>query len=584
MNKDYNNVTFRQLFSVAFLTIPPVAFSIFLYTFTKYEENNTILSLFLMGIYALVYVIILYIVVGKLQKKGLFALNEEKYDDLKKEGNKFVELVYVTRFTVRMIILLYVFGEGVQMLMLPDYNRYLIIIPMLIALFYISGKSYRGILCLCEAVMWFALAIFFFIMLCSIRLMNPDNVVGFLKWGFQGQTCLNIASTMARAYLMLIGFSMTEILMFIYLEIKNRKRKMLLASIGVPSVIGLAASIIVICLLGKNALFLRERQILNIVGAMTITEKTAARIGILACYLFVIYGMVLLAIHFIFAVNSLKRSIGVPIVASETIQEAETEDTDKSNASDEGKSPKSSKNKRGFFEIFGKNTISVFYAVFILILYICAGILFQKINVANFAVAYMAAVDIPLSILVPALFVRGKSHPEGFMKGIFALLLICVVIPAFLTGCNYESVENVDYLRVVIVEDAGAENYNFTLISDSIKGADTSGDVSEKSYSFQGATLKEAIDNYNTEHDKKLDYSHTEYIVTDYADTVDNMYLELMDIFPINYVEVIVMEDMQADSLRRMDDLDKYIREGNLRSYLKSQYNGECLATYDLSK
>ena len=59
-------------------------------------------------------------------------------------------------------------------------------------------------------------------------------------------------------------------------------------------------SCFVISLLGLQGKTMTSKGILNVVGAMMFPGGANARLGLLACYLLVIFGLLLLAIHIVF--------------------------------------------------------------------------------------------------------------------------------------------------------------------------------------------------------------------------------------------------------------------------------------------
>ena len=65
---------------------------------------------------------------------------------------------------------------------------------------------------------------------------------------------------------------------------------------------------------------------------------------------------------------------------------------------------------------------------------------------------YIAAVDIPLSVLVPAFAGRKRTNP-GKLAKMAAEVIGGVLITCILSGCMDRSIEAVDYLRVVMISE-----------------------------------------------------------------------------------------------------------------------------------
>ena len=180
--------------------------------------------------------------------------------------------------------------------------------------------------------------------------------------------------------------------------------------------------------------------------------------------------------------------------------------------------------------------------------------------------SYIAAVDIPLSVLVPAFAGRKRTNP-GKLAKMAAEVIGGVLIACMLSGCMDRSIEAVDYLRVVMISETEG-GYEYTFVTDSLEGAESAAESEEREYPVVAESLQQARAEYDQAHDRSLDLSHVEYIVVDSEETLRQMYPELIKEFVTNYVEVIC-----TDSLCQGE------ASGSIRKYIATHYKGECLAT-----
>ncbi len=514
---------FGHLFKLAMLTILPVALYAFVLMFSKVDKNNRILSLILMLLYAFIYVIILYIVFSKINI--FFDTKDELLEKgIKKKPIYATASIYAVRFALRAVILLYVFVRGCRMLMLPDYNDYVILIPLILLLLFFVGKGIRGYVCFLEVVFWFVTAVFAVLLLCSLNNIDLSRLTELYSFGMEQSVSYTIGTVMSRGYIYMLPFAMLEIVVAFYMQVKDRTRGMLAVSVGVPGILSVIVSVLVINVLGLVSLNTDEKNILNIVGALEYPGGGATRMGLLVCSLFVIFGIIVIGAHFAYTFSIFSRSFGCH--ASDNLR------------------------------------LRIGYGAMILLLYILFDIFVSDRDVYNLIATYIAIIDIPLSVIVPAFVGRGRAKPgkyvAGIISGILILLLAC--------GCSYKPIEDVDYLRIVILED---ENYTFVV--DSLGGGSDSGSTTEEAVFESGKKhLQDAIDAYDTAHAKALDVSHAEYLIVPDQSTLADAYPELMHTFQTNYIEIIYATDI----------LEK-TGEENIREYISSHYHGQNLAAVE---
>ena len=147
-------MTFRQLFITGTCLIFPITFWNMVQIMTDFSKNNGILSLFLMLILALVYVVLLHLALSGVVKLSDAAKEKTEITGAKVWNNKkkvAIASIYVIRYAIRVLFLLYFFVQGSRILMLPDYAGTVLVVPVLLALFYMAGKGLRGYIGFAEA-------------------------------------------------------------------------------------------------------------------------------------------------------------------------------------------------------------------------------------------------------------------------------------------------------------------------------------------------------------------------------------------------------------------------------------------------
>lgn len=516
--------TFGQLFKLSVLTILPVALYTFVLMFSKIEKNNRILSLFLMLLYAFIYVIFLYIVFAKMNV--FFETPQELLEKgIKQRPICATALIYVTRFAVRIVILLYVFVRGCKILMLPEYNDYVILIPMILLLLFLTCKGVRGYVCFLEVVFWFVSLVFILLSICTFHNLDLSRLSDLYSFGIEQSLSYTIGTIMSRGYIYLLPFVMLEIVIAFYMKVKDRTRVMLAVSVGIPGILSIFVSVLVTNILGVLSLNINEKNILNIVGALEYPGGGATRMGLLVCSLFVIFSIAVIGAHFVYTFSLMKRWKKFHV-------------------------------SENLWWVIG-------YGIGILVLYILFDLFISDRDVYGIVATYFAIIDIPLSVIVPAFVGRGKTKPGKYVAGIIG----CVLLFLLVTGCSYKPMEDVDYLRIVIIEDE-----QYTLVIDSLDGENETGSTTKESiFESYKQHLQDAIDAYDAVHAKSLDISHVEYLVMPDQNALESCYSELIQAFATNYIQVIYASDI----------LEK-TGEENIRDYISSHYQGKTLASIDL--
>lgn len=538
-------MTFRQLFITGTCLIFPITFWNMVQIMTDFSKNNGVLSLFLMLILALVYVVLLHLALSGVVKLSDPAKEKTEITGAKVWNNKkkvTIASIYMIRYVIRVLFLLYFFVQGSRILMLPDYAGTVLVVPVLLALFYMAGKGLRGYIGFAEAsVIGIGITLVLFI-ICGFWNADFSRLKEYVEFQMQASVCNTICQVLIKGYLMIVGLCMLEFVMYLYLRVEKRRRGMLVWTVSVPVVLALVASCFVTSLLGLQSKTMTSKGILNVVGAMMFPGGANARLGLLACYLLIIFGLLLLAIHIVFICQFVDEIWKIICVWRKS--QASAEDMEE---------------KRSLW-IRGGCVVVLF------LLFLWMGRFLGERDAGRAFMSYIAAVDIPLSVLVPAFAGRKRTNP-GKLAKMAAEVIGGVLITCILSGCMDRSIEAVDYLRVVMISETEG-GYEYTFVTDSLEGAESAAESEEREYPVVAESLQQARAEYDQAHDRSLDLSHVEYIMVDSEETLRQMYPELIKEFVTNYVEVIC-----TDSLYQGE------ASGSIRKYIATHYKGECLAT-----
>lgn len=538
-------MTYRQLFITGTCLIFPITFWNMVQIMTDFSKNNGILSLFLMLILALVYVVLLHLALSGVVKLSDPAKEKTEITGAKVWNNKkkvAIASIYVIRYAIRVLFLLYFFVQGSRILMLPDYAGTVLVVPVLLALFYMAGKGLRGYIGFAEAsVIGIGITLVLFI-ICGFWNADFSRLKEYVEFQMQASVCNTICQVLIKGYLLIVGLSMLEFVMYLYLRVEKRRRGMLVWTVSVPVVLAIVASCFVISLLGLQGKTMTSKGILNVVGAMMFPGGANARLGLLACYLLIIFGLLLLAIHIVFICQFVDEIWKIICVWRKS--QASAEDMEE---------------KRSLWIRSG-------CVVVLFLLFLWMSRFLGERDAGRAFMIYIAAVDIPLSVLVPAFVGRKRTNP-GKLAKMAAEVIGGILLVSILSGCMDRSIEAVDYLRVVMISETDG-GYKYTFVTDSLEGAESAAESEEREYPVVAESLQRARAEYDQAHDRSLDLSHVEYIVVDSEETLRQMYPELIKEFVTNYVEVVC-----TDSLYQGE------ASGSIRKYIAAHYKGECLAT-----
>lgn len=538
-------MTYRQLFITGTCLIFPITFWNMVQIMTDFSKNNGILSLFLMLILALVYVVLLHLALSGVVKLSDPAKEKTEITGAKVWNNKkkvAIASIYVIRYAIRVLFLLYFFVQGSRILMLPDYAGTVLVVPVLLALFYMAGKGLRGYIGFAEAsVIGIGITLVLFI-ICGFWSADFSRLKEYVEFQMQASVCNTICQVLIKGYLLIVGLSMLEFVMYLYLRVEKRRRGMLVWTVSVPVVLAIVASCFVISLLGLQGKTMTSKGILNVVGAMMFPGGANARLGLLACYLLIIFGLLLLAIHIVFICQFVDEIWKIICVWRKS--QASAEDMEE---------------KRSLWIRSG-------CVVVLFLLFLWMSRFLGERDAGRAFMIYIAAVDIPLSVLVPAFVGRKRTNP-GKLAKMAAEVIGGILLVSILSGCMDRSIEAVDYLRVVMISETDG-GYKYTFVTDSLEGAESAAESEEREYPVVAESLQRARAEYDQAHDRSLDLSHVEYIVVDSEETLRQMYPELIKEFVTNYVEVVC-----TDSLYQGE------ASGSIRKYIAAHYKGECLAT-----
>lgn len=517
---DNQNVTFSAFFKLTLLTLTGNIIFVTTIIPSYHGQNGLILSHFLMLSLAFAYVILLYIVYTKLQNR---ILPGSVKSGIMSE-NRVICWIYGIRMAIKAGILIYILAEACRSLVLKRYGSAAVAVPILIAAVYMGRKGLKGVIRFAEAIFWFSCAAGVIILASSLRNLDFSQLQGYISFYGEGGINITVNRIMVRGGLMFLGFSLLEMLMLVYLRIADRRRGMLAGAALSSAVIGIIGSIIVTITLGMDALSSGDKSILYMVGAMELPNGTKIRPLIFACYLVIVWGMMAILPHVVCGFGVIETACG----------------------------EKSRRRVKWMWALL-----------------VCATVLWlQNIPTTDelfrIVPCYLALVDVPLSLILPAVAAIGRRR----MGRVMSCVILCTV-SGMLTSCAYEPIENVDYMNVIVIEESDVSDMlEYTLVITGLDDDEES--VAEESvYEVRAGTFAKACEAYNEEHPKLLDTSHVEYVVAESEEVLDRALAELEREFATSYVTVIIAGDIMNKS-----------EDCITKDYLATHYTGECLATW----
>lgn len=508
-----------KLLPMAVLIMTPAICAGLLTVITNTDKNHIITSLLLSLLMCFVYVIALYIVVMRMQEKSL----EKSENNVNNAGNKVIASIYVIRYAVRLLIIMYFLVKACRTLMLDGYNAIVILLPITIVGAAMGAGGLHKALNFYQVVFITVIVLTVFIGVGGLENFSLTNICESVSWESTGSLLSDICSVMKRGYLFFLAFAMIEFVVFIYAMVSCRKRSMLMASVGTALIWGIIACVFVIGLLGLTALKTGRKNILHVVGALKFPFTGISHFGLPICILFVISVICIMSIHFVFIG-------GITSYAWKGVR---------------------------------KNCFMIFFTAILLILYPLFERIIENVGAYRMIVSYMGIVDIPLSIIAPAFSVRRRLK----LKETAAMIIGCF-IAVILTGCGSIPMEDVDYLTVIAI-NGDEDGMDFTFVADTIEGGET---METLSY-YEACTLKDAIEAYDKEHVKAIDSSHTEYIVCPDMETFDSVADELNQKYAVSYVEVIIDYEL-SHNIQKLE-------EKGIRKYIEGHYEGQCMAVME---
>lgn len=516
---DDEKIHVSKLLPAAVLIMAPVGCVGLLTIITKTGRNHLITSLFLSLLISLVYVVALYVVITKMQKKLVLNETGDKY----KHGSRIIALIYVIRYSIRLLIIMYVLANACKVLMLSGYNSLVIILPAVLLGIVMGVRGLYKILDFYQVIFIAVIILLIFTGICGIENFSADKLASLVSWELPDGIAVSVCSIMKRGYMFFLSFSMLEFVVFIYAMIRGRKRSMLLYSSGIAMLIGVIASVFVIGLLGLTSLENGSKNILHVVGALKLPFSNISHLGLPICTLFVISGVCILGIHFVFTGEAVTYA----------------------------------------WENVRKIPFMLVYGTGLLIIYPFFENFLERAEIYTIIAGYMGMIDIPLSILAPAFAVRRKLKLKET-----AAMIIGTILVLLLAGCGSKPLEDVDYLTVIILDQNQGE-INYTFVVDTISGSETAEEVE----TYRASSLQDAIDTYDMEHVKSLDSSHTEYIVSPDRAVYEKVSSELNEQFAVSYLEVIIDAELAANIGQ--------LEENSIRKYIENHYEGQCMATLE---
>jgi hypothetical protein len=214
-------------------------------------------------------------------------------------------------------------------------------------------------------------------------------------------------------------------------------------------------------------------------------------------------------------------------------------------------------------------------------------VLSQKYDMGKLLPMYFILIDVPLSVIIPALYLCGRRK---IMK-LAAVLLVGGPL-VLLSSCNYKSIEEVSYLNAVIIRESAGDSVYGEYISEKI-GVDAEnkatkekstniyslivsvpgggmGDEEVMVFNAEGESFEAVRESFDRTNAKTLDVSHTEYIVLENERVFDSVRESLLLSFGDKGVKVVFE-----------DELSEEIGIDELVEYLKNHGVGANLATLE---
>lgn len=515
MNNDRDNVTFSAFFKLAMIILPGILIYVTTLIPVYFGKNGLIFSLFLMLCIAFAYVILLYIVYTK--------IDERNRHSGEMSHQRIIALIFGMRMAVRMGIFMYALSETSRQLMLRRYSSVVICLPLFLGALYMGKCGFKGMLRFGEAVFWLVCVAGGIVLISSVSNMDLSELKACAELIDEGGISATISGVMSRGGLLFLGFIPMEMLVIMYLRIKNRSRGMLIGTTCLGTLVGVIGSIIVVCTLGVGAMLARNKNTLYVVGAMELPGGIKIRPLILVCYLLLVSGMMLITANVVSGFGAMDRL---------------------------GESGR----KWRWRALW----IVVVCAVFLWITHVPS-----TRSRVRLVMVYLALVDIPLSLILPAVSVVNR-----WKTGKVMLMWMAMLWAGVLNGCSYKAVEDVDYVNAVIVEEDSGSNYKYSLVITELND-DKDALTKENIYSARASSFAEVCDAYNAGHTRSLDTSHVEYVVADNVRIMDAVCPELEKEFATSYVTVVIDSDILEKS-----------KGNNTKDYLKTHCRGECLATF----
>lgn len=512
---DNKNVTFKGFFKISTLMLTGTIIYVTTLIPSVYGKNCIIVSLFLMLSMGFAYVILLYVAYSRLI--AYRAASPRIHE------NRAIGLIFEGRMAIKTGILIFMVAEAARELVLRRYGSMAVALPVLVAAVYIGCRGLGGVIRFAEAVFWLTVIAGCIVFIMSLKNVDLSQFKAYTQFCEENGINCTINRVMTRGGLLFLGFSFMEMVTMIYMEVRDRRRGMLVAATGVSLVIGIIGSVIVITTLGIAALSTDRKNILYIVGAMELPGGVRIRPLMIVCYLLVVWGMMAITPHVACAFSTIDKNIVKhPAVC------------------------------RGIWTVCA-------FAVCVYLQNISS---VEKLY--RFIPGYLLLIDVPLSIILPVLAINWKRAAR--MGG---LLFIGVIGTYMCTACAYESVEDVDYATVVVVENTDNTDEHlikYTLVIPEI-GEDGAGVSKEKIYSVDAYSFESVRQKYNAEHANRLDTSHVEYIVAEDEHVLDIVCDELENEFVTSYVTVVTDKNV----------LEK-VGTNSTKEYLRTHYKGRCLA------
>lgn len=415
-----------------------------------------------------------------------------------------VKALYEVRFFIHGLFLMIIFVNLIREVLLPDYNRFWLLVPFLLLVFMTAGKQLRVRGRMMEVLFPFIflpLLVVLFLALFQLDYASlPDQL-----WAAAGNDSGN--SLFYSVYGILLFYQPVEFLLFLLPAVKKEeKRGKDQKAAGRRSYVVGAACLFVIFInvimyVASIGMFGTVRtgeklwSALYIMQSVRLPGNFVERLDILFL-VFWIFGTFAL-----FSAYMYYGSRFVSVEDAEFLPEIEN----RNRMEEKGAGPKVQKKE-------AKKKGRIYTIIWLLCIFILTLIIRKPKTLFEFFIPYKMWVDFPLSILLPALL-YGKKKSKMVKKGVTVALSV-VLCGLLVTGCQERTdIEDKNYVMTLGIEKGEKKQFRIVYEIADLTQTNQDGSRKGKLISYEADSLNEAEEMDKMRDDKKLDYGHLKAIL-----------------------------------------------------------------------